>query len=246
MIGEFVHYMVRFENTGSADAVNIVVKDKIDTSSFEINSLQITDASHDLETRIREGNLVEFIFKDIYLSFEDQTNDGYVVFKIKTVDHLLLGDTLSNTAEIYFDFNYPIITNTAVTTIQYIDYDMDGYNSEEDCDDTDPLINPSAEEIPNNGIDEDCDGMDLVSSIHEIANSKFKIYPNPAIDIINIDVKGPLDFRVNLYDLEGKSIISESNSNRIKVESIPRGVYLLVIKNLKTGQEIVEKIIIGK
>jgi hypothetical protein len=30
-----------------------------------------------------------------------------------------------------------------------------------DCDDSDPDINPDAEEIPNDHVDQDCDGMDL-------------------------------------------------------------------------------------
>jgi uncharacterized repeat protein (TIGR01451 family) len=116
LIDKYVHYLIRFENTGTYAAENVVVKDSIDNSIFDINSLQITDASHRSFTRIN-GNVVEFIFEDIKLPFDDATNDGYIAFKIKTKPTLKVGNVLKNKANIYFDYNFPIITNEAKTVI---------------------------------------------------------------------------------------------------------------------------------
>ncbi|MBK7525155.1 MAG: hypothetical protein IPI53_13685 [Saprospiraceae bacterium] len=90
-VGKFVDFLIRFENTGNFAAENVVVKDIIDTSTFDVSSLLITDASHEVYTRIA-ANKVEFIFENIQLPFEDETNDGYVAFKIKTKSTLILGD----------------------------------------------------------------------------------------------------------------------------------------------------------
>jgi len=84
-IGEYVHYIVRFENLGSAEAINVVIKDVIDADKFDVSSLRLLESSHDLVYRIRDENIVEFIYEDIYLPFEDEENDGYVAFKIKTL-----------------------------------------------------------------------------------------------------------------------------------------------------------------
>jgi uncharacterized repeat protein (TIGR01451 family) len=116
-VGDYVHYMIRFENTGSYNAQNITVKDVIDTAKYDINTLLPTSGSHSFITRILEGNRAEFYFENINLPFADATNDGYVAFKIKTKSTLVAGDSFSNSAGIYFDYNYPIITNTATTTI---------------------------------------------------------------------------------------------------------------------------------
>ncbi len=120
MIGQYVHYMIRFENTGTANAQNIVVRDVIDTAKFDVASLVPIAGSHAFTTRILSGNTVDFIFENINLPFDDAGNDGYVAFKIKTKPTLQTGDTFSNTASIYFDYNFPIVTNTATTTIQLL------------------------------------------------------------------------------------------------------------------------------
>lgn len=118
MVGEYVHYMIRFENSGTASAINVVVKDAIDMSKFDINTLVPIDASHNFITRILNTNEVEFIFENINLPFDDANNDGFVTFKIKTLETLVVGDSFSNDANIYFDFNAPIITNDYITAVE--------------------------------------------------------------------------------------------------------------------------------
>ncbi|MDI1255787.1 MAG: T9SS type A sorting domain-containing protein [Flavobacterium sp.] len=130
MAGKFVHYLIRFENTGTANAHNIVVKDMIDTTKFAVSSLVPIDGSGSFTTRITNTNNVEFIFENINLPFDDANNDGYVAFKIKTLPTLVNGDTFSNTASIYFDYNVPIVTNTATTTLAVLgtdDFIFDNY-----------------------------------------------------------------------------------------------------------------------
>ncbi len=54
----------------------------------------------------------------------------------------------------------PTPTPTATPAVQ--DLDGDGYLIPEDCDDSDASVYPGAQEVPYDGIDQDCDGQDLV------------------------------------------------------------------------------------
>lgn len=116
-VGDYVHYVIRFENTGTYPAENIVVKDIIDTAKFDIATLIPLNGSHSFKTKVSNTNQVEFFFENINLPFDDANNDGYVAFKIRTKPTLVLGNTFSNGASIYFDYNFPIVTNTYITTI---------------------------------------------------------------------------------------------------------------------------------
>lgn len=123
LIGEYVHYTVRFENTGTASATNIVVKDIIDLAKFDISTLIPIKGSHDFYTRVTNQNQVEFIFQNINLSHLASSNKGYITFKIKTKPTLVIGNSFSNFVDIYFDYNHPIVTNTFVSTFQTLGND---------------------------------------------------------------------------------------------------------------------------
>jgi uncharacterized repeat protein (TIGR01451 family) len=118
-IGEYLHYVVNFENTGTASAQNVVVRDVIDTAKFDINSLQVLDTSHPVSTKVT-GNKVEFIFQDINLAANAY---GDVVFKIKSKSNLVNGDVVTNKADIFFDYNFPVATNLASTVFQTLGVD---------------------------------------------------------------------------------------------------------------------------
>ncbi len=144
-------------------------------------------------------------------------------------------------------------------TTYYQDMDGDGFGDPEfffdncapvagfvengdDCDDTNPDINPEAEEIPNNGIDEDCDGL---SSAHELDNYLVKIYPNPANAIIYIEINSEVDFQTKLFAMDGKLIL-ETTTSVLDVSAYANGMYLIEIKDLKTNKRLIERIVINK
>ena len=73
----------------------------------------------------------------------------------------------------------------------------------------------------------------------------FAIYPNPAIDIINIDVSGDLKYEVTIFDLQGRIMIRKTNQTAIDIQALPQGIYLLEIKDLDSDQKVIKKLMKG-
>ncbi len=115
-IGEFVHYMIRFENIGTANAINVNIIDELDDSKFDVSTFKPIGGSHNFTTEVKD-NVVHFSFDNIQLPFNQPDSQGYVLYKIKTLSSLNEGDTFSNQADIYFDYNPPIVTNNYTTEI---------------------------------------------------------------------------------------------------------------------------------
>jgi len=163
---EKLTYKIRFQNTGNDTAYNVLITDTLspllDPSTFELIA-----ASHPMNLQARNNGALHFYFTDIFL-VDSLTNEpeshGFVSFNIEAYDEIEELDEIFNTANIYFDFNDAIVTNTTKNTfVEFLDMDGDGFLFYEDCDDTDASIYPGAEDIPNNDIDEDCDGEDVTT-----------------------------------------------------------------------------------
>jgi len=118
---EYLQYTIRFQNTGTAAAENVVVKDVL-PAKLDLDSLQIISISHECRT-VLENRKLEFIFEGINLpdsTTDEPASHGYVSFKIKALPTVQIGDVITNEASIYFDFNFPILTNPVSTVYQTV------------------------------------------------------------------------------------------------------------------------------
>jgi len=90
------------------------------SADLQWGTMRFIDSSHPCAwLRTAEG-VLRFDFDPIYLpdSTADEANShGFVRFGILPGTLLQLGDEVYNTANIYFDFNDPVITAPAVVTI---------------------------------------------------------------------------------------------------------------------------------
>jgi len=113
---EFLRYIIRFENTGTAPAYNIRIEDVLD-SQLDATTVELLASSHNT-TISRDGQSLTFNLPNVMLppSVENtQIGHGYVQFRVKPIS-VSLGDVIPNTASIYFDFNPAIITPNWTTT----------------------------------------------------------------------------------------------------------------------------------
>lgn len=114
-------YTVRFQNTGNFMADNVHISDTL-SNFLDLNTFRVISSSHDMRFDLSGTGIVDFNFDDIFLA--DSTSNeamshGFVKYGVKCKPNLSLGNAITNTAYIYFDFNPAIITNKTTTLVTY-------------------------------------------------------------------------------------------------------------------------------
>lgn len=119
--GEWLEYTIRFENTGTDTAFSVLLRDSLPTGQLNLGTLQFIAWSHNCAYHLSPGGLLTVQFTSIRLPYRNINalgSMGFVRFRVKPRGTLVLGDVVPNRALIHFDYNAPLPTNTALTTVQ--------------------------------------------------------------------------------------------------------------------------------
>jgi uncharacterized repeat protein (TIGR01451 family) len=117
--GQEVEYTIFFQNTGTDTAFNIKVLDTL-SQSLNISTLKILSSSHPYDLSITSNRVLNFHFPHILLpdsNINEVESHGFVKYRILAQGQLQDFDTIHNKADIYFDYNVPIVTNDAIILI---------------------------------------------------------------------------------------------------------------------------------
>lgn len=245
---EKLTYIIRFQNTGNDTALNVRLEDQLGPGII-VSSFKPLAASHAHRVALSEEGLLKVYFDNIFLpdsNANQLASNGFFSFTVRVSD-LAIGRAITNTAGIYFDFNAPVITNTTRSTIvEFLDQDQDGFNFYEECDDTNPALNPGAPDEAGNGIDENCDGVDGTNRTRESLEGKLSLYPNPTSGFLNIEYSRGDLLQINVFDGLGRSILTREmrNSGQISLARLPPAVYYVRVTDAATGHSQIARMIL--
>ncbi|MCX6273690.1 MAG: T9SS type A sorting domain-containing protein [Bacteroidetes bacterium] len=114
-------FTIFFQNVGNAPAEDIYILDTLD-QNLDATTFTYLSSSHEAITQLLPGNILRFNYPDINL-VDSMTNEpgshGYVCFRVKRKENTPPNAVISNTANIYFDYNAPVETNVVSATLHF-------------------------------------------------------------------------------------------------------------------------------
>lgn len=114
-----LEYTIDFQNTGTAPAYTVKVTDTL-APYLDIATARLEICSSHCQMQISGRNLIIFTFDNINLpdsSAGQQQSTGFVKFRVNQKPGNVNGTVINNKAGVYFDYNAPVITNTATVRI---------------------------------------------------------------------------------------------------------------------------------
>ncbi|MBL4587592.1 MAG: T9SS type A sorting domain-containing protein, partial [Flavobacteriales bacterium] len=114
-------YMVRFQNTGTGPAFNVIVQNPL-SEFLDHRSIELIAASHQHYMQMIDGVLsIHFLGIELPDSASDPIgSQGFFIYRIAQISGNVPGTLIESQADIYFDFNAPVITNTTENEIPLI------------------------------------------------------------------------------------------------------------------------------
>ncbi|MGB3527580.1 MAG: T9SS type A sorting domain-containing protein [Flavobacteriales bacterium] len=115
-----ITYTLRFQNTGTAPAQTVVVSDTL-PGLLDLSTLRILGASHAYAVSLDSARVLRFTYDHIMLpdsGSNELASHGFAQFRINPVPDIAVASTIDNAADIFFDFNPPVRTNTSSLTVE--------------------------------------------------------------------------------------------------------------------------------
>jgi fimbrial isopeptide formation D2 family protein len=113
-----IFYTINFQNTGTDTAIRVTVVDTVDTR-LPLQYIKVLGTSHPdtYELTVKNNTLI-WTFDNIMLpdsNVDVEGSKGYITYKAKITSGFdNVGDSITNRAHIYFDYQDPVATNVAV------------------------------------------------------------------------------------------------------------------------------------
>ena len=209
-------FMIRFQNTGTDTAYTVVIVDTLD-QNLDLSTLEFGASSHTYKIEFTGSGkpILKFTFDKINLvdSFTNEPKShGFVSFKITPYDSIPNGTLVKNSADIYFDFNLPIKTNTTQVSI-------------------DDRLPTGATLSFVTAVKEQKNNYEAIY-----------VYPNPFNTTTNFEfVYNTKATQLIVYNINGELVANENVANQTRYQfqrnNLSNGMYFYVVQN-KEGETI--------
>ncbi len=121
-VDDWIDYTIRFQNTGTDTAFHVLITDTL-PSGLDPSTLRMGAASHNFTWELLGQGVLKFRLYHILLpdsNVNEPRSHGFVSFSMRPIAGALdaPSDRVDNIANIYFDFNPPVITEPSVVSIE--------------------------------------------------------------------------------------------------------------------------------